>query len=101
MPPDRSNEGQIVYDPRGVVEAEPRALATRVSGLDGLRLAVLDNAKWNANKLLRRTAARLEQEANFASVDFYRKESFSKVAAPELIDEIVAKHDIALTAIGD
>ena len=33
-------EPAIVYDPRGVVDAEPRQLAPRVAGLDGLRLAV-------------------------------------------------------------
>ena len=38
---------QIVYDPRGVVEAEPKPLAPRVESLEGLRLGVLDNSKWN------------------------------------------------------
>jgi hypothetical protein len=92
---------QPVYDPRGVVEAEPRPLAKRVDRLDGLRLAVLDNTKWNAGKLLRRATALLAEEAGLAAVNHYAKESFSKVAAPELIDEIVADNDIAVTAIGD
>ena len=42
-----------VYDPRGVVEATPLPLAPRAKSLEGLRLALLDNTKWNANKLLR------------------------------------------------
>jgi len=96
-----ANEGPIVYDPRGRVEAVARPLAQRVAGLDGLRLAVLDNTKWNANKLLRKATALLEAEHGFAAVHYYRKESFSKVAAPELLAEIVADNDIALTAIGD
>lgn len=95
------NGGQLVYDPRGVVEAEARPLAPRVATLDGLRLAVLDNTKWNANKLLRRTSERLASEFNFAAINHYRKQSFSMLAAPELIAEIVAGNDIALTAIGD
>jgi hypothetical protein len=93
--------GQIVYDPRGAVEAEAKPLAPRVAAVDGLRLAVLDNTKWNANKLLRKATAKLEAEFGFAAVNYYRKESFSKVAAPELIAEIAAGNDIALTAIGD
>jgi hypothetical protein len=93
--------GQIVYDPRGAVEAEAKPLAPRVAAIDGLRLAVLDNTKWNANKLLRKATAKLEAEFGFAAVNYYRKESFSKVAAPELIAEIAAGNDIALTAIGD
>jgi hypothetical protein len=34
-------------------------------------------------------------------VNYYRKESFSKSAAPELIAEIAGNNDIVLTAIGD
>ncbi len=93
--------GQLVYDPRGMVQAQAIGVAARVRAIDGLRLAVLDNTKWNANRLLRQTTARLQQEFDFAAVNRYRKESFSKTAAPELIEEIVRDNDIALTAIGD
>ena len=91
----------IAFDPRGVVETEPLALAPRAGGLDGLRLGVLDNTKWNANRLLRKTVAKLQQEFSFAAVNYYRKESFSKDANPALIETIAADNDIALTAIGD
>ena len=91
----------IAFDPRGVVETEPLALAARAGGLDGLRLGVLDNTKWNANRLLRKTVAKLQQEFSFAAVNYYRKESFSKDANPALIETIAAGSYIALTAIGD
>ena len=92
---------QIVFDPRGVVEIEPLALSARVTDLGGLRLGVLDNTKWNANRLLRKTAAKLQQEFSFAAVNYYRKESFSKEADPTLIATIAANNDVVLTAIGD
>lgn len=92
---------QIVFDPRGVVEAEPMALAPRVRDLAGLRLGVLDNTKWNANRLLRKTVARLGEQASLAAVNYYRKESFSKDADPALTETIAAENDIVLTAIGD
>ena len=95
------NAGQPVYDPRGVVEAEAVAIAARVGALDGLRLGVLDNTKWNANRLLRRVVERLSGEHEFAAVNRYAKESFSKNALPGLVDDIVANNDIVLTAIGD
>jgi hypothetical protein len=91
----------IVFDPRGVVETEPLALSPRVANLNGLRLGVLDNTKWNANRLLRKTAAKLQEEISFAAVNYYRKESFSKDADPVLLATIAADNDIALTAIGD
>ena len=73
----------------------------RVSKLDGLRLAVLDNTKWNANRLLRKTVAKLEQNHSFATVNYYCRESFSKEADPALLTTIAAANDIVLTAIGD
>ena len=92
---------QFVYDPRGVVEAKQLLPAPRVASLDGRRLGVLDNTKWNAGKLLRRTAARLDERFGFAAVNYYRKESFSKAADPALLAAIAADNDIVLTAIGD
>ena len=96
-----SEKYETVFDPRGRVEAERVAPSARVKALEGLRLGVLDNTKWNGNRLLRKTAARLEERFRFAAVNYYRKESFSKSADPALLDEIAADNDIVLTAIGD
>jgi hypothetical protein len=84
-----------------VVAAEPKPLTARVNDLSGLRLGVLDNTKWNANRLLRKTVARLGNRVAFTAVNYYRKESFSKRADPALIAAIAAENDIVLTAIGD
>ncbi len=91
----------VVFDPRGVVATERRELAPRPAELRGLRLGVLDNTKWNANRLLRKTVARLSEKATFGAVNYYRKESFSKDAEPVLLATIASANDIVLTAIGD
>ena len=91
----------LVFDPRGRVEASDTPIAVRPTSLDGLRLAILDNSKWNASKILRGSAAALQKAVTFRAVNYYVKESFSKDAAPELIEEIAANNDIVLTAIGD
>jgi len=101
MPLDEPTAGRIVYDPRGVVDVDPIPLGRRVTRLNGLRLGVLSNRKWNGNKLLRHVVAALEADIDFASVTFREKESFSKNADPGLLDEIAADNDIVLTAIGD
>ncbi len=95
------SDTQMVFDPRGGVEAELVAPAARVAALDGMRLGILDNSKWNAGRLLRKTAARLGEGHQFAAVNYYRKESFSKPADPALVAKIAAENDIVLTAIGD
>ena len=97
----KNEPDQIVFDPRGLVETEPLALSLRPATLEGLRLGVLDNTKWNANRLLRKTVAKLQQETSFAAVNYYRKESFSKEADPALIATIAADNDVVVTAIGD
>jgi hypothetical protein len=91
----------FAFDPRGRVESHEAPLAPRPAALAGLRLGILDNSKWNANKLLRGAAEALSGEVAFAAVNYYVKHSFSKDAAPELIARIAAECDIVLTAIGD
>ncbi|HKS88002.1 MAG TPA: hypothetical protein VJR70_01050 [Stellaceae bacterium] len=92
---------ELVFDPRGRVEAERGRLAPRVAALHGVRLGVLDNTKWNAGRLLRKTTALLGERHAFAAVNYYRKESFSKAADTALVAQITAESDIVLTAIGD
>ena len=91
---------KIVYDPRGVVSADERPLAPRLAKLEGMRLGILDNTKWNANKLLRRLRDELGKNG-FSRINYYRKESFSKFADPALIRDIAANNDAVVTAIGD
>lgn len=89
------------YDPRGVVEAEARALSPRLADMRGLRLAVLDNAKMKAGKLLTYTAEILNEEFAFSQVNTYVKRGFSYTATPEMIEQIAAGNDVVITAIGD
>ena len=96
-----ATDDDIVFDPRGRVDAQRTLPAPRVAALEGLRLGILDNTKWNAGRLLRKTAALLGESHGFAAVNYYRKESFSKAADPALIAAIAADNDIVLTAIGD
>lgn len=91
----------LIFDPRGAMEVSDTPIAKRPASLDGSRLGVLDNSKWNASKILRASAVALQRTIKFGVVNCYVKESFSKDAAPELIEEIAASNDIVITAIGD
>jgi hypothetical protein len=91
----------LLFDPRGIVDQDNTPVAPRKAKLEGLRLGVLDNSKWNANKLLRGASTALGEDIKFAAVNYYVKQSFSKDAAPELIEQIARENDIVLTAIGD
>lgn len=89
------------YDPRGGIEAERQELAPRLADMNGIRIAVLDNAKMKAHKLLDYTIERLRQDFEFEQVNYYLKEGFSYTATAELIAEIAANNDAVITAIGD
>ena len=93
--------GQIVYDPRGFVESEVKPLAPRLSSLTKVELGILDNTKWNGGKLLRKIIDLLVHEGVSGDVHYYKKESFSRNAAPELIKRIAAENEAVITAIGD
>jgi hypothetical protein len=95
------SDGVDVFDPRGAIRFENVGVSARKKSLGKLRLGVLDNSKWNANKLLRGAVAALAEDVDFAAVNYYVKHSFSKDAAPELIARIAAENDLVLTAIGD
>lgn len=96
-----TKEGVEVFDPRGHIRFENLPVSARKNKLGGLRLGILDNSKWNANKLLRGAAQALGEQIEFAAVNYYTKHSFSKDASPELIARIAAENDLVLTAIGD
>ena len=99
---DRTLTTTEIFDPCGVVDIESRPLAGRKTALAGLRLGILDNSKWNANKLLRGAAAALAEQIELSEVNYYVKtHGFSNDAPPEMIQQIAAENDIVLTAIGD
>jgi len=91
----------MIYDPRGTVDAPTLTLAKRPASLRGLRLGVLDNTKWNGWKLEERIATRLAEKLSLGPVRRYQKESFSRDAAPELLEQIARESDLVLTGIGD
>ena len=98
----RSQTTVEIFNPCGVVDLDSRPLADRKAALAGQRLGILDNSKWNANKLLRGAAAALSDQIEFASVNYYVKtQGFSTDAPVEMIRQIAQENDIVLTAIGD
>jgi hypothetical protein len=94
--------GEVVYDPTGVVAVAEQPRAPRASRLQGLRVGVLDNSKWNAGVLLRKTVELLEQtDGPLGEVSFAKKASFSSNAAPGVLRQLADRSDVVVTAIGD
>ncbi len=90
-----------LYDPRGSLSNADGRAAPRVAGLAGLRLGVLNNTKWNAARLLNEVVSMLGEEESFSAVNYFKKETYTRVADPALLAQLAAGNDIALIAVGD
>ena len=90
-----------LYDPRGTTDNLVGKMATRVPKLNGLRLGVLNNTKWNAAKLLQEIVSSLKAEITFSEINYFKKETYTRAAESTLIERIAAHNDIALIAIAD
>ena len=69
--------------------------------LDGLVLGLLDNNKWNAQKLLRQLEVELRARYKLKDVITLRKPYFSRPAFPEMIEQMTMGADVVITALAD
>lgn len=75
--------------------------APRPATLAGARVVLLDNGKWNSNRLLDGVEALLRECERPATIVRLKKPTFTKPAPPELVAELARGADALITAIGD
>ena len=63
----------LLFDPRGVVDENATPVAPRKSKLDGLRLGILDNSKWNAKQAFARYVIGTSGERQVRGRELLRK----------------------------
>lgn len=90
---------RVLLDPTAEVSPVQRPRIERPARLESLTVGLLDIAKPRGDEFLDRLEERLSQRVG--GVRRYRKERFSKIAAPELKREIAAECDIAVEALAD
>lgn len=90
-----------VYTPVGNVVKQVFDLAARVPTLDGLVLGLLDNNKWNAQRLLRQLEVDLRARFAIKDVIHLRKPYFSRPAFAPMIEEMATGADVVVTALAD
>ena len=88
-------------DPSGGAAADVVPVAPRLGSVKGMRLALLDNGKTNADKYLNMVGDLLTQRYGVGSVKMFHKAALSKPAPEETLQAIVAESDFAVTGIGD
>ncbi len=90
---------RYVLDPTGEQQVAERQLLPRPTSIDGLRVGLLDISKPRGDVFLDRLESRLT--AAGASVQRYRKPTFTKPAPVDLRHEIATQCDLVIEALAD
>ena len=90
-----------IHSPEGAVGRPEVDLARAPDVLAGRRLAVLDNGKPGAERLLRRVAERLVERAGVDFGGVRRKGSAATPCEPELLGELASGAELVLTGTAD
>jgi hypothetical protein len=90
-----------VFDPTTQAKEQPIAFVPRPESLRNVRIGLVENTKYNSDKLLLRIAALLEKEYGAQSHIMRSKHSSGVPAHQEIIDEYRANCDVVIAGIGD
>jgi hypothetical protein len=90
-----------LFDPTTPPAARALTLAPRPAGLEGLRLGLVDNTKFNSDTLLRKLAERLARRHQMTVSATNRKRSPSHEIDEAGIEALRARADLVISGIGD
>ena len=90
---------RILLDPTGERAPAQRERSARLHGLSGARLGLLDISKARGDVFLNRLQERLESAG--ATVERFRKPTFTKPAPVDLRHEIAVNCDAVVEALAD
>jgi hypothetical protein len=85
------------------VEAAPQVLsyAQRAASLQGKRVALVDNTKFNSDRLLQKIGDLLKTQHGVAETRVWRKRNASVPVDEAMIADIRGSSDVAIAGIGD
>ena len=90
-----------IFDPTAQVKVQAISFAPRPESMRGLRIGLVENTKFNSDKLLIRIAAILETEHGAGSHVIRSKRNASVPVHQEIIDDLVSHSDVVIAGIGD
>ena len=90
-----------IFDPTTEVKEQTIAFVPRPPSLRKLRIGLVENTKFNSDKLLLKIAAILENEYGAQSHILRRKRTSGSAVDPEVINEFTAQCDVAVAGVGD
>jgi len=90
-----------LLDPTTEAATQTVAYAPRPGALAGKRVALVENTKFNSDKLLLKIGDVLKREYGVAETKLYHKKNASVPAHEEIIADITKTCDVMVAGIGD
>ena len=90
-----------VFDPTTEMTEQPISYVPRPDSLKGKRIGLVENTKYNSDKLLQRIGEILKQEYGAAETRMWRKHNSGVPAHAEIIEEAKRTVDVVVAGIGD
>jgi hypothetical protein len=93
--------GFEILDPTVEPRRQPLTYVARPDSLKGKRIGLVENTKFNSDKLLQRIGDILKAEYGAAEARMWRKHNSSVPAHQEIIDDAKRTVDVVVAGIGD
>jgi hypothetical protein len=90
-----------ILDPTASQTPQPVAYVPRPRSLEGKRIGLIENTKFNSDRLLQKIGDILKQEYGASETRMWRKRNSSVPAHPEIIEELRQSSDVMVAGIGD
>ncbi len=90
-----------ILDPTTEAAARSIAYAPRPASLEGKRVGLIENTKFNSDRLLAKIGDILKAEYGAAETRMWRKHNSSVPAHEEIIEELKRTSDVMVAGIGD
>ena len=90
-----------IFDPTSTPSTRPLHLAPAPARLDGARLMLVENTKFNSETLLRKLAERLGRKHGTTVSGVHRKRSPSHEIEEGVIPALRRQGDLVISGIGD
>ena len=90
-----------LLDPTAEVTAQAIAYVDRPATLQGKRVGLVDNTKFNSDRLLERIGVILKSEYGAAEAKMFRKKNASVPAHQEILEEAKKTCDVMVAGVGD
>ena len=93
--------GFEILDPTVEPRRQPLTYVPRPDSLKGKRIGLVENTKYNSDKLLQKIGEILKQDYGAASTRMWRKHNAGVPAHKEILDEARGTVDVVVAGIGE